>query len=150
MNLQRRNLMKMTALVGLMASAGLITQAEAAQWDKAAFEAKSVDDVVKALGGTAPTVSDKVTLRAPDIAENGAVVPVGVESTLNATQMAILVEKNPSALAAMFILPAGSEAWASTRVKMGQTSNVIALVKSDGKWFMSSKEVKVTLGGCGG
>ena len=142
--------MKMTALVGLMASAGLITQAEAAQWDKAAFEAKSVDDVVKALGGTAPTVSDKVTLRAPDIAENGAVVPVGVESTLNATQMAILVEKNPSALAAMFILPAGSEAWASTRVKMGQTSNVIALVKSDGKWFMSSKEVKVTLGGCGG
>jgi sulfur-oxidizing protein SoxY len=64
--------------------------------------------------------------------------------------MAILVEKNPSALAAMFILPAGAEAWASTRVKMGQTSNVIALVKSDGKWFMSSKEVKVTLGGCGG
>lgn len=150
MNLQRRNLMQMTALVGLMASAGLMTQAEAAQWDKAAFEAKSVDDVVKALGGAAPTVSDKVTLRAPDIAENGAVVPVGVESTLNATQMAILVEKNPSALAAMFILPAGSQAWASTRVKMGQTSNVIALVKSDGKWFMSSKEVKVTLGGCGG
>jgi sulfur-oxidizing protein SoxY len=150
MNLQRRTLMQMTALVGLMASAGLMTQAEAAQWEKAAFEAKSVDDVVKALGGSAPTVSDKVTLRAPDIAENGAVVPVGVESSLNATQMAILVEKNPSALAAMFILPAGAEAWASTRVKMGQTSNVIALVKSDGKWFMSSKEVKVTLGGCGG
>jgi sulfur-oxidizing protein SoxY len=150
MNLQRRSLMQMTALVGLMASAGLMTQAEAAQWDKAAFEAKSVDDVVKALGGVAPTESDKVSLRAPDIAENGAVVPVGVESSLNATQMAILVEKNPSALAAMFILPAGAEAWASTRVKMGQTSNVIALVKSDGKWFMSSKEVKVTLGGCGG
>jgi sulfur-oxidizing protein SoxY len=150
MNLQRRNLMQMTALVGLMASTGLLTQAEAAQWDKAAFEAKSVDDVVKALGGSAPTVSDKVTLRAPDIAENGAVVPVGVESALNATQMAILVEKNPSALAAMFILPPGSDAWASTRVKMGQTSNVIALVKSDGKWFIASKEVKVTLGGCGG
>jgi len=150
MNLQRRNLMQMTALVGLMASAGLMTEAEAAQWDKAAFEAKSVDDVVKALGGSAPTVSDKVTLRAPDIAENGAVVPVGVESSLNATQMAILVEKNPSALAAMFILPAGAEAWASTRVKMGKSSNVIALVKSDGKWFMASKEVKVTLGGCGG
>jgi sulfur-oxidizing protein SoxY len=150
MNLQRRTLMQMTALVGLMASAGLMTQAEAAQWEKAAFEAKSVDDVVKALGGSAPTVSDKVTLRAPDIAENGAVVPVGVESSLNATQMAILVEKNPSALAAIFTLPAGAEAWAATRVKMSQTSNVIALVKSDGKWFMSSKEVKVTLGGCGG
>jgi sulfur-oxidizing protein SoxY len=151
MNLQRRKLMQMTALVGLMASAGLISQAEAATWDKAAFEAKSVDDVVKALGGTtAPTVSDKVTLRAPDIAENGAVVPVGVESSLPATQMAILVEKNPSALAAMFILPEGAEPFASTRVKMGKSSNVIALVKSDGKWFMSTKEVKVTLGGCGG
>lgn len=150
MNLQRRKLMQMTALVGLMASAGLLTEAEAAEWNKAAFEAKSVDDVVKALGGSAPTASDKITLRAPDIAENGAVVPIGIESSLNATQMAILVEKNPSALAAMFILPAGAEAWAATRVKMGQTSNVIALVKSDGKWLMSTKEVKVTLGGCGG
>jgi sulfur-oxidizing protein SoxY len=91
-----------------------------------------------------------VTLRAPDIAENGAVVPVGVETNLKATEMAILVEKNPSALAAMFIVPAGSEAFASTRVKMGQTSNVYALAKVDGKWLMSSKEVKVTLGGCGG
>jgi sulfur-oxidizing protein SoxY len=110
-----------------------------------------VEDVAKVLGSSdLPQVSDKVQVRAPDIAENGAVVPVGVESSLKATEMAILVEKNPSALAAMFILPEGAESFATTRVKMGQTSNVIAMVKSDGKWLMASKEVKVTLGGCGG
>ena len=91
-----------------------------------------------------------MTLVAPDIAENGAVVPVGISSTLKAEQMAILVEKNPSALAAQFYIPAGTDAFVTTRVKMGQTSNVYAVVKADGKWFMSMKEVKVTLGGCGG
>ena len=151
MNQQRRTLMQMTALVGLMASAGLMTPAQAAAWNEAAFKAKSVEDVAKILGSSGmPEVSDKVSVRAPDIAENGAVVPVGVESSLKATEMAILVEKNPSALAAMFILPEGAESFATTRVKMGQTSNVFALVKSDGKWYMASKEVKVTLGGCGG
>jgi sulfur-oxidizing protein SoxY len=151
MNQQRRTLMQMTALVGLMAGAGLMTQAEAAAWNEAAFKAKTVEDVAKVLGSSGlPQVSDKVQVRAPDIAENGAVVPVGVESSLKATEMAILVEKNPSALAAMFILPEGAESFATTRVKMGQTSNVIAMVKSDGKWLMASKEVKVTLGGCGG
>lgn len=151
MNQQRRTLMQFTALVGLMASAGLMTQAEAATWNEAAFKAKSIDDVVKALGSTsAPQASDAVMLRAPDIAENGAVVPVGVETSLKATEMAILVEKNPSPLAAMFVLPEGAEPFATTRVKMGQTSNVYALAKVDGKWLMASKEVKVTLGGCGG
>ena len=151
MNQQRRTLMQLTALVGLMASTGLMTQAEAATWNEAAFKAKTLDDVVKVLGGAGtPALSDAVTLRAPDIAENGAVVPVGVETTLKATHMAILVEKNPSALAAMFELPAGAEPFATTRVKMGQTSNIYGIVKVDGKWFMTSKEVKVTLGGCGG
>mgnify|MGYP006210167543 CR=1 FL=1 len=150
MDMQRRDVLKYSAIFGLMASAGLITPAQAQEWNKAAFEAKSVDDVAKILGGATPTKSDAITLRAPDIAENGAVVPVGVETNLKATELAILVEKNPSALAAMFIIPAGAEAFASTRVKMGQTSNVFALAKVDGKWFMTSKEVKVTLGGCGG
>jgi sulfur-oxidizing protein SoxY len=152
MNQQRRTLMQFTALAGLMASAGLISQAEAATWNEAAFKAKTVEDAAKVLGSAGmPEVSDKVSLRAPDIAENGAVVPVGVESTLaNVTEMAILVEKNPSALAAMFVLTPDAEAFATTRVKMGQTSNIYAMVKSDGKWYMSSKEVKVTLGGCGG
>ncbi len=150
MNIQRRRLIQTSALMGLMASAGLISKAEAAAWNKAAFEAKSVDDVAKALGGGAPQKSDQVILRAPDIAENGAVVPVGVETNLKATEMAILVEKNPNAMAAMFVIPTGAEAFAATRVKMGQTSNVYALAKVDGKWLMASKEVKVTLGGCGG
>ncbi len=88
---------------------------------------------------------------APDIAENGAVVPIGVASTLpNVTMVAIMVEKNPTTLAASFTLPAGTEPNIQTRVKMGQTSNVFAVVKSDGKFFMTSKEIKVTLGGCGG
>jgi sulfur-oxidizing protein SoxY len=87
----------------------------------------------------------------PDIAENGAVVPVGVASTLpNVSMVAILIEKNPNALAASFTLPEGTEANVQTRVKMGQTSNIYALVKSDGKFFMATKEIKVTLGGCGG
>ncbi len=150
MNLQRRNTLKFTALIGLMVSSGLITNVEAAEWNKAAFEAKSLDDVIKAMNGSKPVASDAVTIKAPDIAENGAVVPVGISTTLKATNMAILVEKNPSALAAVFDIPTGTDAFVTTRVKMGQTSNVYALVKADGKWFSAVKEIKVTLGGCGG
>jgi sulfur-oxidizing protein SoxY len=151
MNQQRRTLMQFTALVGLMASAGLITKAEAATWNKAAFEAKSVADVEKVLGAAGVQESDQVSLRAPDIAENGAVVPVGIQSDLEGiTEAAILVKENPSALAAMFMLPKGAKPNVTTRVKMGQTSDVIALVKSGDKWLMATKEIKVTLGGCGG
>jgi len=151
MNQQRRTLMQFTALVGLMASAGLITKAEAATWNKAAFEAKSIADVEKVLGASGIQESDQVSLRAPDIAENGAVVPVGIQSDLEGiTEAAILVKENPSALAAMFMLPAGAKPNVTTRVKMGQTSEVIAMVKSGDKWLMASKEIKVTLGGCGG
>ena len=151
MNQQRRTLMQFTALVGLMASAGLITKAEAATWNKAAFEAKTIADVEKVLGASGIQESDQVSLRAPDIAENGAVVPVGIQSDLEGiTEAAILVKENPSALAAMFMLPAGAKPNVTTRVKMGQTSEVIAMVKSGDKWLMASKEIKVTLGGCGG
>jgi sulfur-oxidizing protein SoxY len=75
---------------------------------------------------------------------------VGVVTSLKATQMAILVEKNPSALAAQFFFPEGAQPFVTTRVKMAQSSNVYGLVKADGKWYVASKEVKVTLGGCGG
>jgi len=151
MNHQRRTLLQASALVGLMVSAGLMTAAQAAVWHQAAFAAKTVEDAAKALGASGlPQTSDDVILRAPDIAENGAVVPVGVETKLKATEMAILVEKNPNALSARFLLPEGAEPFAATRVKMGQTTNVYGLVKADGKWFMTMKEVKVTLGGCGG
>jgi sulfur-oxidizing protein SoxY len=151
MNLKRRETLKLTALIGLMAATGLITDAQAAEWNKAAFDGKSMDDVLKAFGGGSAEKSSAVTLNAPDIAENGAVVPVGITTTLpKVQQMAILVDKNPNALAAQFTLTADSEPFVATRVKMAQTSNVHALVKSDGKWFVVTKEVKVTLGGCGG
>ena len=150
MNQQRRSVLKYSAIFGLMASAGLISVAQAQEWNKAAFEGKSLDDVFKILGAGSPDKSGAITLNAPDIAENGAVVPVGITTTLKAEQMAILVEKNPSALAAQFFIPAGTEPFVTSRIKMGQTSNVYGLVKADGKWSMAVKEVKVTLGGCGG
>jgi sulfur-oxidizing protein SoxY len=155
MNNQRRNVLKTgsgAALLSVLAAAGIIKPGMAlADWNKAAFEAKSMADTLKAIGASGSADSKDVQVTGPDIAENGAVVPVGVTSTLpNVTMVAILIEKNPNALTASFTLPAGTEANVQTRVKMGQTSNVYALVKSDGKFFMATKEIKVTLGGCGG
>lgn len=155
MNNQRRNVLKTgsgAALLSVLAAAGIIKPGMAlADWNKAAFEAKSMADTLKALGAVAPADSKDVQVAGPDIAENGAVVPVGVSTSLpNVTMVAILIEKNPNALAASFTLPEGTEPNVNTRVKMGQTSNVYALVKSDGKFFMATKEIKVTLGGCGG
>lgn len=151
----RRDFMKLTGVFGLLAVAGLLTTDEAfAQqqaWNKAAFETKNLNDAVKALGGSAPVESKDIAITAPDIAENGAVVPVGVTSKIPKTQAVyVLVEKNPNVLAAGFNIPAGTEPNISTRIKMGQTSNVYAVVKADGKFYVASKEVKVTLGGCGG
>jgi len=155
MNNQRRNVLKTgsgAALLSVLAAAGIINPGMAlADWNKAAFEAKSMADTLKALGAGTPADSKDVQVAGPDIAENGAVVPVGVSTSLpNVTMVAILIEKNPNALAASFTLPEGTEPNVNTRVKMGQTSNVYALVKSDGKFFMATKEIKVTLGGCGG
>jgi sulfur-oxidizing protein SoxY len=155
MNNQRRQVLKAgsgAALLSILAAAGIISPSMAlADWNKSAFDAKSMADTLKALGASSTAESKDVQVTGPDIAENGAVVPVGVSSSLpNVTMVAILIEKNPNALAASFILPEGTEANVQTRVKMGQTSNVYALVKSDGKFFMATKEIKVTLGGCGG
>ncbi len=151
MNQKRREALRLTAVIGLMAATGRISQGEAASQNKAAFEGKTLDDALKALGGSSADKAGAITINAPDIAENGAVVPVGVTTTMPKTQqIAILVEKNPSALAAQFIMTPDTEPFVASRVKMGQTSNVHALVKADGKWFVSTKEVKVTLGGCGG
>lgn len=155
MNNQRREILKAgggLGLFGLLAAAGIITPGEArAEWSKAAFDAKTIDETLKAIGATGAATSTDVQINASDIAENGAVVPVGVVSTLpNVEAIAILVEKNPNPLAASFVLPAGTEPFVSTRVKMGQTSDVYALVKSGGKFYVAKKEIKVTLGGCGG
>lgn len=153
MNQSRRDMLRVSAVLGMAFSAGLLKPSDvfAAEWNQKAFDAKSLEDVLKAIGGDKFTVSADVAITGPDIAENGAVVPVSVSSkAANTEYIAILVEKNPSALSAAFNLPAGTEPTVSTRVKMGGTSNVHALVKADGKWLVASKEIKVTLGGCGG
>ncbi len=155
MNQQRRDALRISTVVSLALAAGLFKPsdvfAQSQEWSKGAFDAKSLAEVIKAMGGSTPVLSKEITIVAPDIAENGAVVPVGVTTLLgNVQQIAILVEKNPNTLSANFILPAGTEATIATRVKMGQTSNVHALVKADGKWLIATKEIKVTLGGCGG
>jgi sulfur-oxidizing protein SoxY len=140
-------------LLTLVAAAGWLRPGEAlADWNKAAFETNTLDATMKALGGAAPAQSKDITFfQTPDIAENGAVVPIGITSAIPNTQsIAILVEKNPNMLAAVFDIPSGTDPSLSTRIKMGQTSNVVALVKADGKYYMASKEIKVTLGGCGG
>jgi sulfur-oxidizing protein SoxY len=120
MNSKRREVLRVTAVLSLMAATGLISEAQAAEWNKNAFDGKSVADVIKALGGSGTEKSTAITFTAPDIAENGAVVPVAVTSTIPDTeQIAILVEKNPNTLAADFVIPAGTEPFVSTRVKMG-------------------------------
>jgi len=157
MNSGRRKVLKGSggaAVLGLAFAAGLFKSASASaqSWNKAAFETKSLNDAVRAMGGAAPTESKDITITSPDIAENGAVVPFTIASKIpNTESIALMVEKNPNILAANFSIPNGTEPWVNTRVKMGQTSNVIALVKAgDGKYYYASKEVKVTLGGCGG
>ena len=156
MDSNRRKVLKGTggaAVMGLAASAGLFHpgSAWAQAWNKAAFETKTMADTVKAMGGATAAESKEIVITSPDIAENGAVVPFTISSRLPKTEsIALLVEKNPNALAASFDIPAGTEAGVTTRVKMGQTSNVTALVKADGKFYYTTKEVKVTLGGCGG
>jgi sulfur-oxidizing protein SoxY len=158
MDIKRREALKAgggVTLLALVAAAGWLQPGDAlaADWNKAAFDTKTMDETMKALGGAgAPAQSKDIAFfSTPDIAENGAVVPIGITSNVPKTEaIAILVEKNPNMLAAMFELPAGTEPSISTRVKMGQSSNVYALVKADGKYYVASKEIKVTLGGCGG
>jgi len=121
-------------------------------WNKAAFETKSLLDAAKAMGATSPPIESKdLVLRAPEIAENGNVVRIGALSNIaGTTQIAFVVEKNPSALAAEFEILAGTDANVETNIKMGQSSNVYALAKAGDKYYYAVKEVKVTLGGCGG
>ena len=139
-------------VAALLAGAGLLPQQAQAAWNAGAFDAKTLADVVKALGAGAPTESKDVTLTGPDIAENGAVVPVTVSTTLpGVKRLLVLVEKNPSVLAAMFDVSDAVDANFATRVKMGQSSNVYAVaMMADGKVLFAHKEIKVTLGGCGG
>ena len=152
MQTRRDMLTKSAMLAGLLAAGGLLPRAAQAAWSQAAFEAKTMADAIKALGGSAPAESKDVTITGPDIAENGAVVPVGCACALpGVKRLLLLVEKNPSVLAASFEVTDAIEPNLNTRVKMGQSSNVFAVaMMADGKVLYASKEIKVTLGGCGG
>jgi sulfur-oxidizing protein SoxY len=142
------------AALGLGAGGALTSAhatADAKAWPENAFKQKNEADALKALYGKTAEASDKVNLDAPEIAENGAVVPIAVATTLpNVTGIAILVLENPFTLAAAYKIPEGTEASVASRLKMAKTSKVVAVVESGGKLFTATKEVKVTVGGCGG
>jgi sulfur-oxidizing protein SoxY len=154
-----RRLVVRGAVAGGLAGLGLAvpaawTRAQAAdisKWPKDAFSQKKEPDAVKALYGKTAQASDQIKLDAPEIAENGAVVPITVTSTLpGVTSISLVVAENPFPLAASYTIPAGTAALVASRLKMAKTSNVIALVESGGKLYSATKEVKVTVGGCGG
>jgi sulfur-oxidizing protein SoxY len=142
------------ALVGLgNIPFGLVPAFAAAndKYPEDAFKAKGDADAIKALYGRTAEPSDKVKLDAPEIAENGAVVPISVSTTLaEVTSISFLVSENPNALAASYRIPAGTLPSVANRLKMAKTSNVIAIVEAGGKLYSATKEVKVTVGGCGG
>lgn len=150
---RRRILLQGTIGMGALAGAGLLLPRELlAAWPKEAFAAENLDDAMKSqLGSTSANASSDITITAPDIAENGRVVPVSVETTLaSAESITLFIPNNPRPLAASFVLGQGATGYAATRVKMGKTSDVIAVVKAGGQLHSAKKEVKVTIGGCGG
>jgi sulfur-oxidizing protein SoxY len=155
-NHRRKVLSDSARVAAALVAAGWLPQRAFAQqagaWNKAAFEAKSFGELMKAVGAGVPAESRDVTLTAPDIAENGAVVPIAVASTAAGVRtLLILVDKNPNTLAASFDVSDAVESNFSTRVKMGQSSDVFAVaITGDGRALFAKKEVKVTLGGCGG
>ncbi len=155
MNNLRRNVLKgagAASAVGVAVMAGLLKPGMAlADWNKAGFEAKDLNGALASIGGGGAAASGDVSVKAPDIAENGAVVPVEITSSIAGTDaIAIVGEKNALPLIADFKLMNGAQGFVSTRIKMGSTSNVTAIVKAGGKVYKASKEVKVTIGGCGG
>jgi sulfur-oxidizing protein SoxY len=156
MTIKRRTFLKRTlatSTVAIAAGAGvLVPKSVLAAWPESAFTARGVTEALTGLVGTDSTAgSDQIKIKAPDIAENGAVVPVTVSASLNNVEsISIVAANNPTPLTSNFILGAGAEPFVSTRIKMLKTSDVIAVVKADGNLYSTTKEVKVTIGGCGG
>lgn len=149
---RRQMLQRSVGVAGLLAAAGLLPPAAQAAWPMAAFDAGNLADVIKALGGSAPVESAEVTITGPQIAENGAVVSVSLASTLpGVSSMLLLVEKNPTVLSAVFYVSDAIEPAFSTRVKMNESSPVIAVaMTADGRVRFARTSVEVTVGGCGG
>ncbi len=155
--MQRRSFLKSTlagSAIAVAVGAGLLQPRTvlAAAWPKSAFKAKTVQDAMSSLyGSAASTPSSDITIKAPDIAENGAVVPIAIHTTLsNVTSIGIIAEKNPLPMSANFEMAPNAKGYVSTRIKMGKTSSIIAIVVAGGKAYSARKEVKVTIGGCGG
>jgi sulfur-oxidizing protein SoxY len=154
----RRIFLKGAGLVALIGLGNAVLHAPPAlaaanddKYPEDAFKQKNTSDAIKALYGRDHEASDKIKLDAPEIAENGGVVPISVTTTLpNVTSIAFIVAENPSALAASYKIPEGTVPAVANRLKMAKTSNVIALVEAGGKLYSATKEVKVTVGGCGG
>ena len=147
MNKSRRIAVRQGLAAAIITSLG---RPALAAWPEKAFKAKSVDEALQALLGSARAASGDIIIKTPSIAENGAVVPVSVTSNIAKTaSITIVVANNPQPLVASFDL-AESDPYVSTRIKMAQTSRLVALVKADGKLYSNDVEVKVTIGGCGG
>lgn len=158
-NQTRRGLLKGVlgaGVAGIALGSGLIPLSafaapDASKWPKKAFATPGVDETIAELYGMEAEESDKISMDLPTIAQNGAVVPVKVETSLpNVTGIALLVAKNPNALAATFEIPKGTLPFISNRLKMAETTDVVAVVISDGKAYKATQNVKVTVGGCGG
>jgi len=155
MECSRRKLVKAGGLLAALIAAGSeaadLVPPPAPVWNRAAFEAKSVHDALKALGAPVAQEGGDLQLMAPEIAEDGAAVPVVVQSGIAGTkEIHILVDKNPFSLAASFFFPEATEAGVSTRIKMAETSHVVAVAVANGQFYLARKEIKVTIGGCGG
>ena len=153
MNDRRRELLKAAGTLAAALVAGLVrpVRAFAASWNKDAFGAKTAADALKNLGAASPADSKDILIDAPQIAENGAVVPIEVTSNLpNTKSIAVLIEKNPFPLAARFDFLEGALPFVKVNVKMGESSNVRVVAEAGGKHYTAVKEVKVTIGGCGG
>ena len=156
MDLIRRTVLKGAGAGGALAvllATGMLkpTLAYASDWNKAAFEAKDLDAALKAIGGLGAAAHAGLVMRAPEIAENGAVVPIDVTSSIpNTTYVAILARKNPFPLSAYFEFAGGALGDVSVRLKLAETTIVQAIAKADGKVYNAQREIKVTVGGCGG
>lgn len=152
MNTPRRTLLRAAGALAVALASGLLTpvRALAGAWNQSGFASKAVADALKSIDATTSIESPDILIKAPEIAENGAIVPIEVVSRIPNTRfIAILAEKNPFPLVGTFDLRNGAEGFVSTRVKLGESSLVRVIVKDDQKVYSASREVKVTIGGCG-
>lgn len=149
--MKRRAFLKGTIATGIATSAAMLAPNALAKWSKETFEVKGLDDTLKAIGADGAEASTDIKIKAPEIAENGSVVPVTVTSDIDGTEsISILISNNPTPLSSTYTFGEGAVPAVKNRVKMGKSSDVVAIVKAGGKVYKNHVAVKVTKGGCGG